>query len=187
MGRSPRRRPLSTMTQNSTKMEKQYEINSNVLVLRVKKAPLFVRSVMFFFTSLFFLLPLTGMILGLAMGKGMHIGYLIGLFIFGLLGFYMLRMSLWNTYGKETITFNHENVIYLADYGWFKDGKKQKEINAPREYSIRQIGYEDDNKGGLVIGLDDPIICVTKMPIVELEELIDKLNDALPSRNRKSY
>ena len=168
---------LSTMTLSSTKMEKQYEINNNILILRVRKAPMFVRSVMFFFTFLFFLLPLTGMILGLAMGKGMHIGYLIGLFIFGLLGFYMLRMSLWNTYGKEIIIFNHESVTYLADYCWFKDGKKQKEIKAPRTYSIRQIGYEDDNKGGLVIGLDDPIICVTKMPNIELEELIDKLND----------
>lgn len=165
------------MTQNSTMMNKQYELNKNSLELRVKKAPLFVRSVMFFFTFLFFLLPLTGMILGLSMGKGMHIGYLIGLFVFGLLGFYMLRMSLWNTYGKETISFNRENVTYLADYGWFKDGKKQKEIKIPREYSIRQIGYEDDNKGGLVIGLDDPIICVTKMPITELQELIDELND----------
>ena len=159
-------------------MNKQYEIKGNELVMRVKKAPFFVRSTMFFLTSLFFLLPLTGMILSLAMGNRMHIGYLIGVFIFGLLGFYMLRMSLWNTYGKEIITFNHKSLIYLADYGWFKDGKKQKEINTPTEYSIRKIGYEDYNEGGLVIGSDDPIICVTKIPINELEELIIKLNDA---------
>lgn len=158
-------------------MEKQYELNSNVLVLRVKKASLFVRSVMFFFTFLFFFLPLTGMILGLAMGKGMHIGYLIGLFIFGLLGFYMLRISLWNTFGKETITFNNKNITYVADYGWFKDGKKEKEIADSIAFSVRPIGYEDDNKGGLIIGLDEPIMCVTKMSNAELEELIDKLND----------
>ncbi len=158
-------------------MEKQYEIHKNLIVLRVKKAPLFIRSVMFFFTFLFFVLPLTGMILGLSMGTSIHIGYLFGLLIFGLLGFYMLRLSLWNTYGKETITFNQENITYLADYGWFKDGENQKEIKAPRVYSVKQIGYEDENKGVLVIGLDDPIVCVTKMPNIELEELIDKLND----------
>ena len=158
-------------------MNKQYELNKNELELRVKKAPLFVRTVMFFFTFLFFLLPFTGMILGLAMGKGMHIGYVIGLFFFGILGFYMLRISLWNTCGKETITFENNYLIYIADYGWFKDGKKQKELKNPLVYSIRQIGYEEDNKGGLIIGLEEPIICVTKMPNAELEELIDKLND----------
>lgn len=158
-------------------MEKQYELNYNVLVLRVKKAPLFIRSIMFLFSFLFFLLPLTGMILGLAMGKGMHIGYLIGLFFFEIMGFYMLRMSLWNTYGKEIIVFNTTKVEYSADYGWFKDGKKQKEIDRKVEFGIRQVGYEDDHKGSLVIGLDEPnIICATKMPNAQLEELIDKLS-----------
>lgn len=119
------------------------------------------------------------MILGLAMGKGMHIGYLIGLFFFGLLGFYMLRVTLWNTYGKETITFENNNITYIADYGWFKDGKKQIEFKKPLMYSIRQIGYEDDNKGGLVMGLEEPFMCVTKMPNAELEELIEKLNNVV--------
>ena len=157
-------------------MERQYELHDNTLVLRVKKAPLFVRSVLFFFSFLFFLLPLVGMILGLAMGQGMHIGYLIGMFFFGLLGFYMLRISLWNTFGKETITFGAHEITYIADYGWFKDGKKEKEVSDFVLFSIRPIGYEDDNKGRLIIGRDEPIHCVTKMPTPELEELIEKLN-----------
>jgi hypothetical protein len=158
-------------------MNYQYELNKNQLELRVKKAPLFVRAVMFFFTILFFLLPLTGMILGLAMGKDMHFGYILGIFVFGILGFYMLRISLWNTYGKEIITFENNNITYIADYGWFKDGKKQYEYTQPLVYSLRQIGFEEDNNGGLVIELEEPITCVTKMPIAELQDLIDKLND----------
>lgn len=157
---------------------KQYQLNKNELTLTVKKAPLFVRSVMFIFAFLFFLLPLTGMILGLSMGKSMHIGYLIGLFIFGFFGFYLLRIALWNTYGQETIVFNRNNVEYIADYGWFKDGKRQIDIHRPFEFGIRQICYEEDNKGALIIGLDEPnIICVTKMPNAQLEALIDKLNN----------
>lgn len=160
-------------------MEKQYELNNNMLILSVKKAPMFVRAIMYLFSFLFFLLPLTGMILGLVMGKGMHFGYLIGLFFFGLMGFYMLRMSLWNTYGKEIIVFNQKNIEYSADYGWFKDGKKQKELDRKVEFGIRQVGYEDDQTGALVIGLDEPnIICATKMPNAELEELIDILEKA---------
>jgi len=159
---------------------KQYQLERNILTLKVKKAPLFVRSIMFLFAFLFFMIPLIVMILGIAMGQGMHIKYLISLFIFGLLGFYMLRISLWNTYGKEIVILNKDKVEYYADYGWFKDGKKLKEFNQQIEFGIRQIGYEDDNKGGLIIGLEEPnIICVTKMPNNVLDELIDKLNQVV--------
>jgi len=157
---------------------KQYQLEGNILTLTVKKAPLFVRSIMFLFAFLFFLLPLMGMFLGFAMGEGMHINYLISLFIFGLLGFYMLRISLWNTYGKEIVILNNNKIEYYADYGWFKGGKKQKEFNQQVEFGIRQIGYEEDNEGGLIIGLEEPnIICATKMPNAVLKELIDKLNE----------
>ena len=107
----------------------------------------------------------------------MHFGFIIGMFVFGVLGFYMLRISLLNTFGKEIITFENTNITYIADYGWFKDGKKQKEYEKPLKYTIRQIGYKEDNEGGLVIELEEPILCVTKMPNAELGELIDILND----------
>lgn len=155
----------------------QYELNNNLLVIKVKKAPFFVRTVMFFFSFLFFILPLTGMILGLSMGKGMHVGYLIGLLFFGILGFYMLRISLWNTFGQEIIKFEKDKITYVADYGWFKDGVKQKEKTESQCYSFLNVGYEEDKLGCLVIGENDPIICVAKISIVELEELIIKLNE----------
>lgn len=158
-------------------MEKQYRLDQNILTLKVKKAPLFVRSVMFVFTFLFFLLPLFGLAFRLSMGKGLHIVNFIALFVFGLLGFYMLRISLWNTHGRETITFNDKNVQYLADYGWFRDGEKQKEYSEPLILSKKQIGYNDDDKSVLVIGLKEPITCVTKMSNVELEELINLLGE----------
>jgi len=157
---------------------KQYQLNGNVLTLNVKKAPAFLRSVMFLFAFLFFIMPLAGMVLYMAIGNGFHIGFLFGMFFFGLMGFYLLRIALWNTYGNEVISITKNHINYIADYGWFKDGKKQNEITAPIVYSIRQIGYEDDNTGGLVIGLEEPyIICATKMPIDELQELIAKLNN----------
>lgn len=157
---------------------KQYQLNGNILTLNVKKAPLFVRSVMFLFAFLFFLMPLMGIIIYMARGYGFHIGFLFMLFFFGILGFYMLRMALWNTYGNEIITLNKNQINHTADYGWFKDSKKPKEIKTPIVYSIRKIGYEDDCTGGLVIGLEEPnIVCVTKMPVKELQELIAKLNE----------
>lgn len=156
-------------------MKKQYTLEGNVLTLKAKKAPLLVLSVMYFFSFLFFLMPIAAIVMGSTMDKGLHVGYIIGLFIFGVLGFYMLRMSLWNTRGREVLTFNEKVIDYVADYGWFKDAKKQREITSALKFSMRRIGYEDDKKGGLVIELDEPIFCATRMPNTELEELIDKL------------
>lgn len=120
-------------------------------------------------------LPLMGMILHLASGKGMHIGFVIGLFVFGLLGFYLLRVFLWNTYGKETITFTADTIAYVADYGWFKDGKKERATSEIEGFAIRRVGYEDDNKGTLVLEGKDPIFCVAKLPNEELVEVLENL------------
>lgn len=152
---------------------RQYELVNRKLTLKVKKAPLFARALMFLFAFLSFLLPITGTVLGLMMGNSVHLGYFIGIFVFGILGFYMLRTALWNTYGKEVIAFNGTNVTYYADYGWFKDGEKKSDLIGDIEFGISPIGYEEDKEGTLIIGLSEPTIsCVTKMKIVELEELI---------------
>lgn len=157
--------------------KEQYKFNNNELVLKVKKSPLIVRSIMFLFTSLFFLLPLSGICYGLATGGRLHIGLFIGLFVLGLMGFYLLRVSLWNTLGKEILVFSSDQLNYVADYGWFKDGKTQIEIKEKPEFAIRRVGYDDDKKGVLIVFTSHQTLnCVTKMPVDELETLIDDLN-----------
>lgn len=154
---------------------KQYWLNNNELTLKVKKAPLFIRGVMFIFSFLFFTLPSLGMIASVLSGNKLHIGFFIGIGVFGLLGFYLLRISLWNTYGSEKIIFTKLNTTYEVDYKWFKDGKKVKEI-IPLTFSIIPVGYEEDNTGVLKIGNNDSSInCVTKLPIIEIEKLIIEL------------
>jgi hypothetical protein len=155
---------------------KQYLLEENTLTLRVKKAPLLICLIMFFFSFLFFIMPLVGMILYIDDDHGFHIGFFFGLFFFGILGFYLLRLSLWNTYGKEIITFNGKELTYIADYGWFRDTKKQDVPVGPFTFSARTIGYEEDKEGGLVIGPSEPpLFCVTKIPLEQLEELIIEL------------
>lgn len=156
----------------------QYRLENNLLTLKVKKSLLFIRSFMFFFAFLFFLLPLAGMMFGLVMGLGLSIGNFISLFIFGVLGFYMLRVALWNTYGKEVINFDDNRIQYIADYGWFKDSKKEHKFNSAIEFGVRSVGYEEEKKGALEINAQGvKINCVTKMPLDELEKLINQLNE----------
>ena len=155
---------------------KQYELNNNTLTLRVKKSPFLIRFIMFLLTFLFFFAPILGLIGSLLIGNRFHIGLLIMIGLFSLIGFYMLRMSLWNTYGHEVISFDNNTVTYEASYGWFKDGKKTIELN-PVTFSINQVGYLDDHTGVLVIGDDkNELQCSTKMAIVEVEEMISEIS-----------
>jgi len=156
---------------------KQYHFEGNTLVLKVKKSPIFVRAIMFFFSFVFFIAPISGIALSIVAGNRFHFGFLIGLLIFGLVGFYLLRISLWNAYGEEVIELNKPNVSYEANYGWFKDGKKS--INYELlSYSAKPIGYEEDKKGALIIeGENTKIESVVKMPIIQIEELIKILNN----------
>lgn len=165
----------------------QYTLNGDELIIRVKKAPLFVRSLFFLFAFLFFLMPVTVLILVASEGQGIHFGFFIGIFIFWVLGFYLLKIALWNTYGQEIITFKEKHIGYVADYGWFKDGKKELEIQKPFTCSVNHIGYEEDNVGTLVIeGGVIPIHCVAKVPVPELEEISKKIQLRLQSMSHKN-
>lgn len=154
----------------------QFNFRNNTLNLKVKKSPFAVRIVMFFFAFAFFIFPLVGTIVSVLTGGGLQIGYFIGIGIFGLMGFYLLRVSLWNTYGEETIEILNDKVIYEASYGWFKDGKKETAISVPK-YSFKSVGYEEDNQAVLIITDEEcEIESVVKMSMEQLESLLFVLN-----------
>lgn len=163
-----------------TSQKKQVQLNGNQLLLTVKKAPVFVRLTLFIFAFLAFLMPLLGMVFYISDGNGFHIGFLFGFFFFGVIGFYLLRIALWNTYGKEVVTFHRSELTYLANYGWFSGSEKRIERDNVITFSTRKIGYEDQNKGGLVVEISGTTIqCVTKMPIVQLEDLVNELSELI--------
>ncbi|WP_394775153.1 hypothetical protein [Flavobacterium sp.] len=150
----------------------QFNFKNNILNLKVKKSPLAVRIVMFFFAFAFFIFPVLETIVGVLTGGGMQIGYFIGIGIFGLMGFYLLRVALWNTYGEENIEILDNKVSYEANYGWFKEDKKEMGITSPK-YSFKSAGYEEDNEGVFVIYSESSQLeSVVKMPITDLEALL---------------
>ena len=102
---------------------KQYDLNDRTLILKVKKAPLFGRIIVFLVAFVSFIFP-TIAIINAIISKEFQIGYVIAILVFWVIGFYMLRIGLWNTYGREIISFKDGIVEYQPDYGWFKDDKK---------------------------------------------------------------
>ncbi|WKW46164.1 hypothetical protein P3875_10305 [Myroides sp. JBRI-B21084] len=158
---------------------KQIEFNENQLILKVKKSPLLARLLLYFITFLSIALPLGGFIVNMISNVGLSFFHILFLFIFGFIAFYMLRVSLWNTFGKESIEFVKNKLTYVADYHWFKDKVKEftfENIN----FDIKQVGYEEDNKGVLVIKFDDGKVLetVTKIPIADLEIFINNINNS---------
>ncbi|KAF2334022.1 MAG: hypothetical protein REI96_15105 [Flavobacterium nitrogenifigens] len=157
---------------------KQYHYQNNILNLQVKKTPFLIRAILFLIAFMLFVFPVGGTIFGIALGNGLHIGYFIGIGICFLIGFYTLRIALWNTYGNETIQILEDKVIYEANYGWFKDGKKEILISNPNFYAV-PAGYEEDNEGVLIIGSDDAKVeSVVKIKMIQLEELASLLQSS---------
>lgn len=156
---------------------KQIEFKESQLILKVKKSPLIGRLVLYLITFLSVALPLGGFIVNMISNVGLNFFHILFLLLFGLIAFYMLRVSLWNTYGSELIQFNNNKLTYVADYRWFKD--KVKEFSFENiNYDIKPVGYEEDNKGVLVIKFDDDtaLETVAKIPIADLESLITDLH-----------
>ncbi len=161
---------------------KQHHFTGSTLELSIKKSPLIIRGLMFIVAFATVLFPILGVIAAINMGNKPKIGHIIGPLLSGLLGFYILRISLWNTYGKETIKVGNSTIEHLADYGWFKDGKKTLNLKN-LEFTVNQVGYEDDKMGTLVMTDDtDEISTVIKLPIQQIEELIEKIKLLITNR-----
>lgn len=159
-------------------MINQFNFQNNLLKLSVQKSPVIIRAILFLLAFISFFFPVLVMIVSIASGNRFHISYLIGIGVFSLLGFYLLRIALWNTYGEEIILFSKNELLYEANYGWFKDAKKSIVLENI-EYLILPIGYEEENKSILIIQNDQTKIeCAVKMPKEQLEKLISLIRDS---------
>ncbi|WP_060875550.1 hypothetical protein [Myroides odoratus] len=155
----------------------QIVLNDTTVVLKVKKSPLFARVVLYILTFLSAALPIGGFVVNIVNGGAFKFFNLIALLLGGLFFFLLLRVSLWNTCGKEVITIVDHKLTYTADYKWFK-GKGEELIFKKIQFTLHQVGYEEDNKGVLVIIFDNKTMLktVTKLDLVELTTLIAQLN-----------
>jgi hypothetical protein len=150
---------------------KQIEINGSELTISVKKTPLVIRIILSIVLSIMVFIPILATYFVLTDGDGFHIGLAFSFLFFWVLGFYILRIILWNSFGREIIVLGREKIQYTADYKYFKDGRKEIEINQ----LATEIIFEDepnDPVGRLRLHSDsNSIESVIKTRLVELEEL----------------
>ncbi|CAM3545461.1 hypothetical protein FLGE108171_02195 [Flavobacterium gelidilacus] len=142
----------------------------------VKKSPLIGRGFILFLAFICVALPIMGIVLNFMDGNAFHFGFIIGLGLFSLVGFYFIRLFLWNTYGKEVIEIGESSVSYYVDYHYFKGNQKQMKYEE-LTYEFTSIGFEEEQKGNLIIvaNVKEFIHSAVNMPNAELIELIGVL------------
>ena len=72
-----------------------------------------------------FLLPTLVFIFLFTDGEGIPFGFLISCILSVLVSIYLLRLYLWNKYGKEVFMIKDRNLIYYYDYKLYKDHQKE--------------------------------------------------------------
>lgn len=150
---------------------RQVNIEGNQLTISARKTPLFIRIVLTGILVILALIPLAVTFFSLTYGDGLHIGIFFSFLIGWGVGFYLLRIILWNSIGQEILILTPESITYIADYRLFKDG--QKEILT--DDLLTEIIYEDEpNKplGRLRLKSKSTTIeTVLQTTVAELEEL----------------
>ncbi|NOU61374.1 hypothetical protein [Marinifilum caeruleilacunae] len=130
----------------------------------------FSRIVLQTFMILFFTIPVLSTILvAITIGE-VSPAIVIFYIVFGLCGYYFLRLFLWNKYGKEMIYLDTRKITYEADYKMFKSNKveiSEEDI----EVEVNPV-YSNEKLATLKFKSESQNIeTVVKVPIEELEIL----------------
>jgi hypothetical protein len=158
----------------------QVNIQENKITISVNKAPLFIRVVLSIFIVFLALIPLAVTFFALTYGDGLHIGIAFSFLIGWGVGFYLLRITLWNSVGREILSLNPESIVYLADYILFKDGRQKISTTDLRAETF----YEDKpNKslGRLRLKSNSAVIeTALLMTLPDLEEIKTEIQNRYP-------
>jgi hypothetical protein len=152
----------------------------NQVIIHCKKAPfiiLFVLSVVLFICAIG---PLFGCYLAINEGSGIQTGHIFVFILLWALGFQMLKIVLWNSFGKEEITIHTKSIYYQADYRFFK-GKIREISKENLEINYRLI----DKQGIVVFSLtneEDMIESVLKIEYNDFERIAENLELKKPEK-----
>ena len=95
---------------------------STTIEIKVKPAGIFFKSFLFILGAA----PMVVMVSVLIFSEKIEspFGFFISCLIFGLISFYLFRVLIWNSYGRELYTISNNELISVNDFKWFKDNMK---------------------------------------------------------------
>lgn len=111
-----------------------------------------------------FVLPvLLTVILLLPSEDGLQFGLLLSFFMFWGTGIYLLRLALWNKYGKEVFVIEKNKFRHYNDYKYFKDNSKEIEYKKLEVLFIETS--EDEPQFFIVFEIDSDKEVISHNPI----------------------
>lgn len=150
---------------------KQFNIDDNQLIISTRKSPIFIRIVLTTFLVLIASIPIAVTIFVLKSGEGPFIGIVFSFLLCWGIGFYLLKLTLWNSVGREILSMETDKISYVADYRLFKDGRKEIEIK-DLETELIHEEQSDNPLGRLRLRTkSNSLETVLQMTISEVEEL----------------
>ena len=78
-----------------------------------------------FFASAIFLTPIVALLIMMARGNGIPFGFILTIVISVLISNYLLKLYLWNKYGKEVFIIQRDKLISYNDYKLFKNNYEE--------------------------------------------------------------
>lgn len=140
------------------------------VVISVINTPLIIRLFLSVVALIIFVMPIvvTGYIV--STDGVLPFGLFISYFIAWLVGAYLTRIVLWNTYGKEELTLYTDKISYRTDFKFFQSNKKEITVENLQLASICIDEEEQCGILGMTNGADE-LQTVIKVPMKELIEL----------------
>ncbi|MDQ2180776.1 hypothetical protein [Marinifilum sp. D714] len=130
----------------------------------------FSRIVLQSFMILFFAIPIFATVSTAVLLGEVSPAIVIFYIIFGLCGYYFLRLFLWNKHGKEILYLEHRKISYEADYKMFKSNKVEI-CNEDLTVEVNPVMANEKLATFKFISESQSIETVVKVPIEELEIL----------------
>ena len=102
------------------------EFSDNIsLTINERKANKIILGVIISLASIIFLSPIISLLVLLTLGNGISFGLIATCIVSWIISGYLLKLYLWNKYGKEVFIITNDSLSLYYDYHFFKD-KHQK-------------------------------------------------------------
>jgi hypothetical protein len=128
----------------------------------------FSRIVLQTFMILFFVAPIFATVSAILLLGEVSPAIVLFYIIFGLCGYYFLRLFLWNKHGKEILYLEHQKISYEADYKMFKSNKVEI-CNEELNIEIIPVFANEGLATLKLMAESQNIETVVKAPVEELE------------------
>jgi hypothetical protein len=138
-----------------------------VLTTFTHDTPKSIRIILALFVLAAFLAPIAATISILALGREIKFGLFISYIILWSVGYYLLRIILWNTYGKEILIIDKDKLSYYCDYKYFQGNKKEIKTDQ-LQIEIKKSGEQNEMGVLCLTNANEKIEMVIPVSLIDL-------------------